>query len=483
MPGAAVLARLWGALAREPVPGIRSRDRARADAHRHPRRRPPAAARRRDGRRRVRRRRRTPSRSTSTAPRTPSPGDLVRAWAPPGGRPSRRRARQQRRQPRPGPGPPAAARRRAAGPAPGRGRARPARLPGTVRRGRPSAAPVLPHPDGLSAAEVLAYAPEHRPVVRLALVRRARRRAGRGTAPPVLAVHPWQRDHVLDRLPVAVPDRSRAARPAADVAAHAVAVATARHHVKTAVDVQMTSAVRTVSAGGRPQWTGRVPRCCADLTGRTPTLAVLPEAGGRRRPGRRRAEPQPGRRAPARAARSPPDELALPLAALAAPSPADGAPIVAEIVDAGVRRGPGSPSSAPWPACSCRRCSRCWSWAWRWRRTGRTCSLVVRGRPAGAAALPRLRRGAGQPGTGCAATAGDRRPLRGDLATDDPDVLRTKLLAAAVLTVLGELVAVLGRCCGPRPGAGLAAQSPRVAAATSTADADGAAPVRRRPSR
>jgi hypothetical protein len=39
-------------------------------------------------------------------------------------------------------------------------------------------------------------------------------------------------------------------------------------------------------------------------------------------------------------------------------------------------------------------------------------------------------------------------PLRGDLASDDPEVLRTKLYASAISTVVGELIAVLGRECG-----------------------------------
>jgi siderophore synthetase component len=36
-------------------------------------------------------------------------------------------------------------------------------------------------------------------------------------------------------------------------------------------------------------------------------------------------------------------------------------------------------------------------------------------------------------------------PLKGDVPSEDPEVLRTKVLASAVSTVLGEVIATLGR--------------------------------------
>jgi siderophore synthetase component len=39
-------------------------------------------------------------------------------------------------------------------------------------------------------------------------------------------------------------------------------------------------------------------------------------------------------------------------------------------------------------------------------------------------------------------------PLRGDIPHDDPDVLRTKVFASAVSTVLGEVITVLTRSTG-----------------------------------
>src|SRR5262249_43010392 len=103
---------------------------------------------------------------------------------------------------------------------------------------------------GMSTTEILAYAPEHRPTVPLTAVAVPPDRwvsTGAGLAPRLL-VHPWQRDHVLDRYP--------GLRPTGDIvpARPLMSLRTlALHgqpgwHVKTAVDVQMTSAVRTVSA-------------------------------------------------------------------------------------------------------------------------------------------------------------------------------------------------------------------------------------------
>ena len=97
----------------------------------------------------------------------------------------------------------------------------------------------------MSTADVLAYAPEHRPVLRL---RRYRVPADRwyGDAAPVLLVHPWQADHVLDAYPWLQPDgRTGPVRPLMSL--RTVAPVDGGDHVKTAVDVQMTSAVRTVS--------------------------------------------------------------------------------------------------------------------------------------------------------------------------------------------------------------------------------------------
>ncbi|MCW6010357.1 IucA/IucC family protein, partial [Micromonospora sp. CPCC 205371] len=95
---------------------------------------------------------------------------------------------------------------------------------------------------GMSTAEVLGYAPEHRPVVQLRLVDVPPDR-WYGDAPPRLVVHPWQYAHVLDAYPWLTPAGTLPARPLMSLRTLAVP----GYHLKTAVDVQMTSAVRTVS--------------------------------------------------------------------------------------------------------------------------------------------------------------------------------------------------------------------------------------------
>ncbi|MFF8268664.1 IucA/IucC family protein [Streptomyces sp. NPDC016562] len=104
---------------------------------------------------------------------------------------------------------------------------------------------------GFSVAEQLAYAPEHRPVVDLGLIAvrdeeclvtgdwpAELREAGRILVP----VHPWQAEHVLGR-----------ARVRAGVAAHplmalrTLAPTDGGPHVKTALSARLTSSVRDIS--------------------------------------------------------------------------------------------------------------------------------------------------------------------------------------------------------------------------------------------
>ncbi|MFY1631872.1 IucA/IucC family protein [Solwaraspora sp. WMMB335] len=100
---------------------------------------------------------------------------------------------------------------------------------------------------GMSTVEVLRYAPEHGPVVGVELVAvPAHRWVGAGV--PVLPVHPWQRDHVLDAYGWLRPSgRVVPARPLLSLRTVAP-IGRPGWQWKTAVDVQMTSAVRTVSA-------------------------------------------------------------------------------------------------------------------------------------------------------------------------------------------------------------------------------------------
>lgn len=102
---------------------------------------------------------------------------------------------------------------------------------------------------GFSAAEQLAYAPEHRPVVGLRLVP-VRDATVRGAWPSelrdgttlLIPAHPWQAEHVLAARPL-LPGPE--AHPL--LALRSLAL-DERTHVKTALSAQLTSAVRDISA-------------------------------------------------------------------------------------------------------------------------------------------------------------------------------------------------------------------------------------------
>jgi len=297
---------------------------------------------------------------------------------------------------------------------------------------------------GLSRDEVLAYAPEHRPVVHLDVFRVPPARWLGVNCPPRLVVHPWQRDHVLDGYPWLQRDGgSLPARPLMSLRTLA-SVADPRDHVKTAVDVQMTSAVRTVS----PAAIHNGPLVSAllhDLMARTVAparLAVVPEVAA----GAVLVDGEPCRSL-AMVRRRMPDisvgEVAIPLAALAAPSPAGGRPFAVEVVTLGFGGRPlefvdelaGLLLS---PLLTLLHLGVALE------AHGQNTLVVVRGwRPVrllyrdmgGLRISPsRLRR------------HGVEAPrLRGDITSDDPQTLRTKLFAALFSTVVGELVAVLGR--------------------------------------
>src|SRR2546430_12937025 len=99
----------------------------------------------------------------------------------------------------------------------------------------------------MSERDVRAYAPEHRPTVALrvyAVPERDWLSTGTGL-PPRLLVHPWQAEHVLDRYPHLRPTGETV--PARPLMSLRTVEIEPGWHVKTAVDVQMTSAVRTVS--------------------------------------------------------------------------------------------------------------------------------------------------------------------------------------------------------------------------------------------
>ncbi|MEU2622052.1 IucA/IucC family protein [Streptomyces sp. NPDC007157] len=145
---------------------------------------------------------------------------------------------------------------------------------------------------GMSVAEVLAYAPEHRPVVRLALLRvPAERWQGAGTWPRQLLdgdtilvpLHPWQRDHVLTRHPdLAVAEETIPARPLLSLRTLVPLGVLPGCHIKTALDVQVTNYRRTISpaeVADGPALSDLV-SAVLDKSGYGNSLRVLRELGG-----------------------------------------------------------------------------------------------------------------------------------------------------------------------------------------------------------
>ncbi|GAA3778379.1 IucA/IucC family protein [Streptomyces chiangmaiensis] len=145
---------------------------------------------------------------------------------------------------------------------------------------------------GMSVTDVLAYAPEHHPVVHLALLPvPADRWQSAGAWPQVLRegdtilvpLHPWQRDHVLaHHLDLAVVEETIPARPLLSLRTLAPLGVLPGCHVKTALDVQVTNYRRTISpaevADGPPL--SDLVSAVIDKAGYGGILGILRELGG-----------------------------------------------------------------------------------------------------------------------------------------------------------------------------------------------------------
>ena len=288
---------------------------------------------------------------------------------------------------------------------------------------------------GMSVADVLAYAPEHRPVIRL---RRLRVPADRwhGDAPPVLYAHPWQAEHLRDAYPwLGDAGETGPVRPLMSL--RTVAPIDGGDHVKTAVDVQMTSAVRTVSPAAvhnGPRLSALLRKLTADLP-----LTVLAETAAGAvivdgRPSRHLAHLR--REAP----RVGPGETILPLAAFGAPA------LLRDAVGDRPYRWFGALAAILWgPLVTV--LERGVALEAHGQNTlvvlrdGRPVRIVYRDLGGVRVSARRLH------------AAGVEPPdLRGDLPTDDPAELRTKLAAAAISSVAAELVTLLARHYDADPG-------------------------------
>jgi siderophore synthetase component len=279
---------------------------------------------------------------------------------------------------------------------------------------------------GMTVEDVLAYAPEHRPVVDLPVIAVPEQNWTSAGLPPRLPMHPWQWNHVRSTYPwLRDTGERRSARPLMSLRT----MATAHAHLKTAVRIGMTSATRTVSAAAvhnGPALSRLLRPLCP------PGFDILAE----RAAGAVLVDGEPSRDlsvvvrdAPTLAA----GERALPVAALTAGRPrADELtddpvaflrafallllPPLYLLLDLGVGL----------------------------EAHGQNLILVLRhGRPhrllyrdfGGVRVSPRA----------LAEHGVEPPPLKGDVPCDDPAELETKVLASAVATVLAELVAYLSR--------------------------------------
>ncbi|MFF5225802.1 IucA/IucC family protein [Dactylosporangium sp. NPDC000521] len=276
---------------------------------------------------------------------------------------------------------------------------------------------------GMSTADVLAYAPEHHPTVRLRIVEvdPARWRTAGAPRPPLLPVHPWQLDRALATGLVRDTGRDLPAAPLMSLRTLAPHD-TPGEHLKTAVEVQMTSAVRTLSAAAvhnGPLASDLVATLAARtaglrVLGETTTATVLDDHGDPQR-----ALGAVWRQAP------PPDAFVVPLAVLPhRPDLLTPAffgrlvrlllpPLFALLRDGVALEAHGQNTLVE-------------------LRDGRPTTIWYRDLGGLHVHQPRLE-GAGLP----------MPPLIGALPTDDEDELRTKLFAAALSTVLTELVHAL----------------------------------------
>ncbi|MDG4826063.1 IucA/IucC family protein [Asanoa sp. WMMD1127] len=289
---------------------------------------------------------------------------------------------------------------------------------------------------GMDTQDVLAYAPEHRPVVDLVEVAVPADRwhtTGKGL-PPVLHLHPWQARRVLDERQDLRPTGTTRARPLMSLRTLAPLDQPALH-LKTAVDAQLTSAVRTVSAAAVENG----PTLTAFLADLTDDMVILREHAA----GAVRTDGRPDRRLAVVHRQAPPPR-AIPVAALSAPSPADGAPIAREAVRLAYRGDP-RPFLADLTRLLVTGPMRLLQRGVGLEAHGQNTLVTLdHGRPAtlfyrdvgGIRIDPRR--------------LTDAPPLHGDIAAATPDEPETTVLAALTV-VLGQLVATLADCTATPP--------------------------------
>jgi len=302
---------------------------------------------------------------------------------------------------------------------------------------------------GMSTLDVLRYGPEHRPVVPLALVAVPEDRflhTGqwpdrlRADGRILLPVHPWQAEYVLPAYPDLRPTgASLTAEPLMSL--RSLATVDGAWQLKTAVDVQMTSAVRIVSPAAVRN--GPVLSAfLADLAVRVGGLALVPETAA----GAVLVDGEPSRSL-AVVIRRPPDQLAVPAAALAAPSPATGRTLAADLAGAAPHEFLAQLVRVLVPPLQALLDLGVALEAHGQNtlvvfHSGRPESLLYRDLGGIRVSPARLR-----------SHGIDPPPVYGDLVDDDPAVLRCKVLAGALSTVVAQVVTALAAAYGEEPDA------------------------------
>lgn len=305
---------------------------------------------------------------------------------------------------------------------------------------------------GMSVAEVLAYAPEHRPVLDVPLLAVPACRWQEAGAWPeelrdgdtvLVPLHPWQSEHVRPRfegLPLS--GRSVRARPLMSLRTLAPLGALPDCHIKTSLDVQVTNYRRTIApaeVADGPVLSDLV-ALVVDNSGHADRLSVLRELGG----GAVRVDGQPCPSLAAMVRQSAdqytdPGEIAVPLTAVYATDsalitgdPADWLGEFAELV-------------LP-PALTLL------SMGVALEAHGQNTLVVLRqGRPV--RVLYRDLDGVRVSRRRLAACGFELPQLAGNRAGEDVFALRAKLFGALLSGVFGELVAVLARGRGADPDA------------------------------
>jgi siderophore synthetase component len=256
-----------------------------------------------------------------------------------------------------------------------------------------------------------------------------------GDSPPLLYAHPWQAERLRDAYPwLADAGETGPVRPLMSL--RTVAPIDGGDHVKTAVDVQMTSAVRTVSPAAvhnGPRLSALLLKLTADLP-----LTVLAETAA----GAVIVDGRPSRHLAYVLREAPgvgPGEVVLPLAVLGVPG------LLREAVGDRPYRWFGALAAILWsPLITV--LDRGVALEAHGQNTlvvlrdGRPVRIVYRDLGGVRVSARRLR------------AAGIEPPdLHGDLPADDPAELRSKLAAASIAAVAAELITLLVRHHGGDP--------------------------------